>query len=152
VLESAGELQQEGVPAMAESEKPILLNISLCDLVIRDQTTHKVSLISLFNELRANRFPCRHPRLHVYVSLTNGRGTYEGCLTLIDADSDKTLASLRGPLSFRSPLQVVEMNFELNNIVFPHPGTYRFELLCDGEFVGARNLRAVKCEPDAARG
>jgi hypothetical protein len=128
---------------MPSSEKPILLSMSLCDLVVRDERTHKISLINLFNEVRAPQFPCHHPRLHVYVCLTNGRGEYQGALTFVDADEDKVLAKLEGRLAFRSPLQVVEMNFELNAVAFPHPGTYRFEFLCDGELIGARTLRAI---------
>jgi len=128
---------------MTNQEKPILLSMSLCDLIIRDQQTHKVSLINLFNEVRAQHFPCQHPRLHVYVCLTNGRGNYQGRLAFVDTQTDTTLAKLEGPVVFHSPLQVVEMNFELNALPLPHEGEYRFEFLCDGEPVGARNLRVV---------
>ena len=133
---------------MSELEKPILLSMSLCDLVIRDQQTHKLSLINLFNELRAKHFPCTHPRLYVYLCLTNGRGNCEGTLSLVDIEANQVLARLSGAIAFRSPLQVVEMSFELNALAFPHPGTYRFEFLCDGEPVGARDLH-VTVAPDA---
>ena len=134
---------------MSEREKPILLSMSLCDQVIRDQQTHKLSLINLFNELRAKHFPCTHPRLYVYVCLTNGRGNCEGTLALVDIDANRTIARLSGPITFRSPLQVVEMSFELNALAFPRAGTYRFEFLCDNEPVGARDLHATVA-PDAA--
>lgn len=128
---------------MANPEKPILLNLSLCDLVIRDAQSHKVSLINLFSELRAARFPCAHPRLYVYASLTNGRGTYACSLAMVDSETGATLVKLPARVSFRSPLQVLEMSFELNALKFPHPGTYRFEFLCDDEPLGARTLRAT---------
>lgn len=128
---------------MSAHEKPILLNISLCDLVIRDQHTHKVSLINLFNELRAPAFPCTHPRLYVYACLTNGRGSYDCALVLSDPEMPVPMANLPSRLTFQSPLQVVEMSFELNALVLPHEGTYRFELLCDGEVLGARSFDAA---------
>ena len=31
--------------------KPIMLNMSICDLVLRDQKTNNVSLINLFNQM-----------------------------------------------------------------------------------------------------
>jgi hypothetical protein len=138
---------------VAEREKPILLNISLCDVVIRDQQTHKLSLINLFNELQAASFPCTHPRFYVYVCLTNGRDTYEGSLSFIDTEQGKVLAKVGGPISFHSPLQVVELSFELNAMSFPRPGIYRFEFACDHEPVGARNLRVVPLpEPPPRKG
>ena len=50
--------------------KPLVLAIILCDSVIREAQTNKLSLIGTFNGIFANHFPCTHPTLSVYIALT----------------------------------------------------------------------------------
>ena len=66
-----------------EKSSPIGLAIVICDQIIEDKLTHKKSLIGIFNQIATPTFPCRHPRMAVFVSLTEGRGAYDVRLRMV---------------------------------------------------------------------
>jgi len=135
---------------MSEKSKarvPTLVAILNCDMVIRDEQTHNVSLIGIFNTIHAASFPTVHPRLHVFVSLTDGRGTCQGKLCLVDRETDQVLAENGGQIVFPPDARaVVDMNFELRNIPLPKPGNYAFDFYVEGELIGSRPFAVVKLE------
>jgi hypothetical protein len=47
----------------------------LCDLSIREEGSGKMSLIGIFESIRARSFPCKHGALSVYVKITMLRAT-----------------------------------------------------------------------------
>jgi len=130
---------------------PVLLAIIVCDEIVRDERTHKEYLLGLFNTIHAHVFPCVHPRLNVFVSLTNGHGTAPSELRLVHRDGGETLASTKGSVQFANPLALVNVNFEISNIGLPRPGRYSFDFLCHGEMIGSRPFDvALQQAPPAA--
>ncbi len=126
---------------MAKSSAgPIVLSITVCDEIIRDEISKKISLIGLFSQIQAATFPVHHPSLHVYVSLTNGHRDYNGELRFVSEDDNNVIASMTGKVPFKNPLQTVELNFAVNNLKFERPGKYRVEFFCDGEPSGSRQF------------
>lgn len=121
---------------------PFVLAVNICDSIIRDETTKKVSLIGLFSVIRATNFPAVHPLLHIYAALTNGHGKYKTGFRFvrIGKDEEKILPELNGELNFANPLQVVEINFSLRNLTLNQPGTYEIQIICDGSIVGQRKF------------
>jgi hypothetical protein len=122
---------------------PIVLSVNICDTIIRDEQTKKVSLIGLFNIIGANSFPCTHKRIHVYIALTNGHGKYNTEIRFVNLEGDETIASMQGQLEFLNPLQVMEINLEWNDLKFSKAGVYIVEVLCDGNSVGTRKFSVV---------
>lgn len=122
---------------------PSVLSINICDSIIRDEATKKVSLIGLFNTIRANSFPCTHPQLHVYVALTNGHGKYKTDIRFSNLEEDKLIAGMVGELVFQNPLQVFEVNVCWQQLRFEKQGEYAVEVLCDGHLIGARKFRII---------
>ena len=86
---------------MAEFIKPIIHAFLVCDTIIIDSLTGKKSLIGAFTHLWAKTFPCHHPQIGVYFSLTDAEGRYAFEIQLIYLDKDQTVGkgSLR-PLTF----------------------------------------------------
>lgn len=121
--------------------KPIALAMVICDTVIEDKKTGKKSLIGLFNNVTSNKVPCIHPRLNVFISLTEGNGDYIGKLKCIYVDEGKPLAELSGPFIFSSPNQIIELNFEIRGVPLPKYGNYRFEFFCNNEMLIARKFK-----------
>ena len=121
---------------------PTVLSINICDAVIRDESTKKISLIGIFNTIHVANFPSVHPLMHLYMALTNGHGQYQGEIRLVD-DKGKILIHAEGPLEFKNPLQVVEINFEWRQLKFEHEGEYVIEVMCDSHQVGIRKFRIV---------
>lgn len=120
--------------------KPIVMSINVCDEIIRDEISKKISLIGLFSQIQAATFPMHHPSLHVYVSLTDGHGEYRGELRFVREADNSVIASMKGKVPFHNPLQTVELNFAINNLKFEGPGKYRVEFFCDDEPVGSRQF------------
>ena len=131
----------------SENPAPELLAIVVCDETIRDERTKKRTLVGLFNRIHSHKFPCVHAKLHVFVSLTNGRGRAQGELRLVSRETNEVISGLRGGIRFPDPLSVVEMDFALAQVAFPKPGQYSFDFLCDGALIGSRPFQVVQADP-----
>ena len=148
--ESQGnEGQQNDLPV------PSVLAINICDTIIRDEITKKVSLIGLFCVVRSKIFPYRHPGMHIYVALTNGHSNQECLVRLVRCEDQKVVFGMKGPLKFQSPLQVVEMNLLWMNFDFEKTGEYVVEV-CFGkheQLIGQRtfNVCQVNSNPPQAK-
>jgi hypothetical protein len=113
---------------------PIVKAILVCDYVICEQGTNKKSCIGIFHRIHAREFPCRHGQLAIYASITDAAGEYEFRLTLVDlADGGEIGKGTTPPLTIPDRLSTAELSFQLQNIVFPHPGKYDFVLYANGE-------------------
>lgn len=129
-----------------ERQKPTPTHLAMliCDMVMDDRKTGKKILIGAFNSISTKTFPVILPEMHVFLSLTNGHGKYQGMLKCIKADNDETLMGLRGSVNFLGPLDVVEIDFALKNLMFRSDGTYIFQFYCDDQLVVSRKFRLLK--------
>jgi len=127
---------------------PVVLSIVICDIVIRDTETGKPTLVGIFNRISAQTFPAIHPVLHVFVSLTDGRGEGRAMLELIEEATQETVNRLEVPVRFPpDPTEVADLNFRVANISFPRPGSYRFEFIWAGDIIGSRRFKVGKRVP-----
>jgi len=55
--------------------RPVVSALLLCDLVVREEGTHKASLIGIVRRISARRFPANLGELWVYAMLTDAEGT-----------------------------------------------------------------------------
>jgi len=138
VAKKSGKRKSKG--AKKRKPIPIALSVNVCDQIIRDEVTKKVSLIGLFNIIHAYKFPAKHGLLHVYAALTNGHGAYQGQIQLVELSQDEVITAVGGPLQFQSPLQVIEINFAWPDMIIPNEGEYEFRILCDNDVVGTRKF------------
>jgi len=119
---------------------PDLLIMALCDMVIQEAGTNKFSLIGTFNRLWTGRFPCVHPSMSVFASMTEGRGEQPIELRMLSDSDMNVLLRIEGRIDFADPRDVVEVKFDLHNVRFPSEGSYSFELWVGGRIVGRRRL------------
>ncbi len=126
---------------------PTGLAIVICDQIIEDKLTNKKSLIGIFNQIAAPQFPCRHPRMCVFVSLTEGRGACEARLRVGHEESGNTIAELKGQIQFADIHTVAEINFDLVGLQFSEPGLYSIEFYCDDNLVLERRFHVLKINP-----
>ena len=130
------------------TEKPIGIALIICDRVIIDAKTNEKTLVGIFNQINAQRFPAVHPRLSIFVSVTGGRGNVKGEIRCFNESSpDKTVFGASGPISFVDPNHVFEITFELRNVGLPEPGVYNVQFLCDGELVFLRRFHVQGLKP-----
>ena len=125
-------------------EYPKALAMIICDEVIDDRRTHKKSLIGMFDRIATSTLPAKHPKMHVFFSLTNGRGKYQATLQHTYLPELKVLKELHGELDFPNPNAILEYDFELLHVSFPHEGKYSFQLLLDGRAVAERIFEVAR--------
>lgn len=134
----------------ARLPQPVVKAFLVCDQIIQDAQSGKKSLIGVFHELRAERFPAVHPQLWIYGNLTDGHGRYVLEIRLVDVEQGTVLS--RGeppPLDIAGPLQVTEISAQLRNITLPRPGLYEFHLLSNGQVLATKAIHATQVQPPA---
>jgi hypothetical protein len=107
----------------------------------------KLNILGVFSALRARQFPCVHPSLTLVVGLEatyTERGEHAIDIRLVDADGVELL-KLDGQVNIQTerpgrPI-FTQAVLQLNNIAFPHPGTYSVDILVD-----RRHERSVPLE------
>jgi hypothetical protein len=107
----------------------------------------KLNILGVFSALRARQFPCVHPSLTLVVGLEatyTERGEHAIDIRLVDADGVELL-KLDGQVNIQTerPGRPIfsQAVLQLNNIAFPHPGTYTVDILVD-----RRHERSVSLE------
>jgi hypothetical protein len=130
-----------------QKPSPTGLAIVICDQIIEDKLTGKKSLIGIFNNINGTNFPCRHPQMAVFVSLTEGRDSYNAQLRIVNEETTDTIGELSGQIQFPDIHHVVELNFNLVGLVFPQPGLYSIEFYCDDALVLERRFHVTQAKP-----
>ena len=94
---------------MPTAPLPVVKAFLICDTIIQDHQNGKKSLIGVFHELRADRFPAVHPVLWSYANLTDAHGSYEFQIRLIDVARNEMLGQAQPPaLEIPEPLQTTD--------------------------------------------
>lgn len=127
-------------------ETPIGHALLVCDSIITDQHTQKKTLVGLFNQIISHTFPVRHPSMAIFASMSNGMGEVpcELAIGKYDGPDFHSYVSANGNIRFKDPMQVVEIGFILQNVVFPEPGNYCIRLLANQELVNERRFSVVE--------
>lgn len=121
---------------------PIVKAFLICDQIIHDAQTGKKTLVGVFHELRADRFPAVHPVLWIYANLTDARGNYSFEIRFFDVERNNVLGRGNPPeINIPGPLQTTELSAQLRNIQLPGPGTYEFQLITNGDLIATKAIR-----------
>src|SRR5947209_1692872 len=85
-------MARRGVPVSATID-PVVRHMLVCDRAAADPNNpHKVDVFGLMSVIVAGTdvvLPLRHRELCVYLALTGGRGTGEGRIVVVHADSGR---------------------------------------------------------------
>lgn len=110
------------------------------------------SVIDIVQTINAQKYPARHPQIVFFCELTNGHGTTDVKICLVDArEEEKIIFEREGKVRFGNVKQIVTLAMNLQGIVFPNPGEYRFQLFTAGILLGERRIacRKVKIPPQS---
>jgi hypothetical protein len=130
-----------------QKPSPTGLAIVVCDQIIEDKFTNKKSLIGIFNNIGSANFPCRHPQIMVFVSLTEGHGNYRARVRIANETTGESVAEANIAIQFPDIHSVLELNFNLVGIQFPTPGLYSIEFYCDDALVLERRFHVSQVKP-----
>jgi len=137
------------VPSAPERPHPSLNAMLLCDLTIREHGSGKISLIGVFENISAARFPVVHRALSVYAKLTDAEGDYTIRLELVRLDDSQVVAQGALKATFPDRMTPGELIFNLENLGLERPGRYEFRLYAGDRFVAAKSFTVVQ-SPAAA--
>jgi len=108
---------------MSSTVKAAPIALVLCDAIYQDPVGGKTTLVGLFNNIAATKFPIAHPRLAVFASVTGLREGSHAKLEIIHGETEQPIVSASGPFPKETmPLTVADLNFVFNNVVFPEEG------------------------------
>lgn len=116
---------------MPELETPMGLALCVCDMVIEDKLTGKKSLIGMCDRISASRFPCVHPEMCVYVSMTSGRGEYPCEIVCKHVDNETVAFAAKGKVALPEPARVVDLVFRMRGVRFAKSGMYWLHFITD---------------------
>jgi Family of unknown function (DUF6941) len=131
---------------------PDVVALLICDQIITDRLTGKQSLIGMFSKVHAASLPATHPQLCVFVALTDGHGTVELTLRIVDSNEARPpIVQGKGSVEFRDPRAIANLALQFHGLTFPEPGEYRVQLYCEGELLREAKLQLVKVQPRQAQ-
>ena len=128
---------------------PLLLSAIICDWVVLDAYTRRLTIRDTIHTIAAYDYPATHPRLVFFFELTDGHGEVEVVVKLIDVTKDdEPLWEIEPPIkiTFADTRQVIAQHLHVTNINFPHPGEYRFQLFVAKTLLVERRLVCIKIE------
>lgn len=127
---------------MTDRIRPTVSFTIICDDV-RQETGGKISLMGLFENIYAAKFPAIHPRLAVVTEWSEGKGEFAVKMRLIAPDRKTVLRETQ------SKMKLTDVNFRHRdvslhlNVELKEPGTYWIENLVDDELIYSIPLRVV---------
>jgi hypothetical protein len=110
----------------------------LCETIHRIHNTANFDVLNTFHFLAVNQFPCKFPKITVWFTLTDGHGTYNLSLCLVQASTGNEIKRWTEPHTVTDPLAIGDMIMVLRGVPFPQPGKYVFELRCNDEIISQR--------------
>ena len=133
-----------------ERPHPSLNAMLLCDLTIREHGSGKISLIGVFENISAARFPVVHRALSVYAKLTDAEGDYTIRLELVRLEDSHVVAQGTLRATFADRMSPGELIFNLENLGLERPGRYEFRLYAEDRFVAGKTFTVIQSSPVAA--
>jgi hypothetical protein len=132
---------------MTEPIKPVAKVVYVCDDVIADPQTGKVSLFNLWDTIRVpagGSFPYCLAKVCVFAWWRDGLGNVRTRIDIVEA-STETVIRRTGDcvIDFEDRTTSVFARYRFENCVFPAPGYYYVELYCEDEFVDDQIIRVL---------
>ena len=125
---------------------PVVLGLALCDQVIVEQGTRKVSLIGSFSGIKGRTFPFLARPFAVFAVLADADGEGEIELMVTRLESDQLVYRQRQWLRFPDRFVQMQVLFRIHECVFPDAGQYQFTLLLDGQWLTHRRIQVYSSE------
>jgi hypothetical protein len=128
------------------NRKPELKAILLCDQVVADHTTKKLTIVGLFTHVKMPSFPDSHGPVCIFIRLANGDGSCELRLRLTHVPTGNQLGEAVVPALLTNHRQVADFAITLPMVTIDAPGEHEFRVEVDHEFVGSTTFTVSKLE------
>ena len=120
---------------------PALKAILLCDRLIQEAATDKVTIVGVVDRLTASEFPFEYVRgLELYVRVIDAAGEYPIRMEIVRVADEHTIGRGEAVVSIPDRMNPYDLQFDLPRIPFEFPGQYEFRVFANGRFVSAAVL------------
>jgi hypothetical protein len=130
---------------MAEPIKPVAKAVYVCDDVISDPQTGKVSVLNLWDSVLVpvgGSFPYRLAKVCLFAWLRGGLGKVSTRIDIVQASTGNVIRRTNDcMIEFEARSTSVFARYKLENCVFPESGVYIIELYCQNDFVDDQVIR-----------
>jgi hypothetical protein len=124
--------------------KPQLLAWLLCDAVHLDPSSGKHTILGVFSNIMAKRFPVIHPKMVWFMTLTDvGAGAHQMKISM-GLDPTAPAPLIERPFESMGPLNRINLINEIHNLSFHQPGEYSILIEIDDEPLLATSLTVAE--------
>ena len=113
--------------------KPQLLAWLLCDAVHIDPGTGKHTILGVFSNIMAKRFPVVHPHMVWFMTLTDVSAGAHRMRISMGLDPTDPQPLIDRPFESQGPLARINLINDIRNLSFPQPGEYSILIEIDDE-------------------
>ena len=120
--------------------KPQLLCWLTCDGVHMDPGTGKHTILGVFSNIKAQRFPVSHPLMIWFLTLADCAAGEHKMKISVGIDPTQMQTLIERHFASQSPLHRITLSNESRTLTFPSPGEYSLVIEIDDEPLLATNL------------
>jgi hypothetical protein len=125
--------------------KPIAKRVYICDDLVFDPVSGKVSLLNVWDAIRVPsevEFPYVLDRIGVFVWWRDGSGKVSTRVEVVQASSGRVIRKTKNcSVNFEGRSTSIYGRYTIQNCRFPDPGYYHIEVFCENEFVDDQIIR-----------
>ncbi|MBI3409270.1 MAG: hypothetical protein HY040_13060 [Planctomycetes bacterium] len=130
---------------MAIALRPVAKCVYVCDEVVADPSSGKISVLNLWDAIRipaTAALPYTLKKVSVFVWCRDGLGKMKTRIDIIEVDSETVVRRTKScVLDFKRRTDSIFARYKLANCIFPRPGDYLIEVYCEGEFIDDQVIR-----------
>jgi hypothetical protein len=127
---------------MTEQIKPSLSYTIICDDV-RQEAGGKISIMGLFQNIYATKFPAVHSRIATINEWSDGKGEFTSLTQILSPDRRKIVRKSTSKIKLKE-VHIRHRDISIHlNIEFPISGNYWIEIFLDDELVKSMPLNVV---------
>jgi len=115
----------------------------ICDDV-RRELGGKLSIMGLFQEMTASKFPAVHPRFYVVIFIYGGQGTCKISISIQPPSKKPPDPKWDREITLGGDNQKHVEVVALSSVSFPEKGKYAIQIACDGQTLEATDLEILQ--------
>jgi hypothetical protein len=100
--------------------------------------------LGVITGVAADTFPTAPQRFDIFAALTDGQGEVTITLSVVHLDTNQETYSQRMTVRFPDPLRVVNLRFQVRQLIIDAAGTYLFALMLADQEIAARWVPAYQ--------
>jgi len=132
------------VESNSVNSKPQLLAWLLCDAVHIDPGTGKHTILGVFSNIKALRFPVVHPQMVWFMTLTDVSAGHHKMRISMGLDPMDPKPLIERTFESQGPLVRINLINDIRNLSFAQPGEYSILIEIDDEPLLATSLTVAE--------